>query len=428
MNYFASMTSADRICLEGNEVTKIVPIRSGESGIVTHYSMSILDLDKGAVLRKFKAEEIPHLVESELLEIDRGYYSLSRQTDREINGANEMFGATKKQRRRAEFITFLCRRIAHYQMLGMPLTIEGVKAHREIMDAEYRDYQARVLYGTDKENSTQLLKPLPTNWVLLDYYRRFRSGGKSSKVFIVPRSESVDLEHRTAMDFLFILRILYEYASPAPIAKYEVAEKAVCEANKENECRIAAGFPCLIDVKSTRTYERWIDKYLDPFTVVVEREGLAVAREKFGTVERGMRATFPGEAVQFDAWKAHVVTLDTTRTRYNAMTPEQRKKVKRVRRWIVVAIDVATRAILGFAFCRAPDQTASLEALRMCFADKTYFLEQAGLAKSTWHFRAPIHLVSTDSGSEFGKHPFGGALFGEAVRILTGSGCRQVGF
>ena len=94
---------------------------------------------------------------------------------------------------------------------------------------------------------------------------------------------------------------------------------------------------------------------------------------------------------------------------------------KRVRRWVVVAIDVATRMILGCAFCSAPNQEASLECLRMCFVDKTPLLREAGLFESSWDNRAPIHMVSTDSGSEFGKNPFGGSRFVEAVRILSGS-------
>jgi putative transposase len=59
----------------------------------------------------------------------------------------------------------------------------------------------------------------------------------------------------------------------------------------------------------------------------------------------------PGENVLVDAWQVHVVTLDVTREEWARMTEEQRRKVKKVRRWIVVFIDVATRLILGFALC-----------------------------------------------------------------------------
>lgn len=421
MTYFSALTAADRVIFEGKEVTKIIPLKDGGSKEVTHYSLSVLEDKTGAVLRKFLASEIPYLLENEILEIDRGYYSAARQADRQNSNRNDLFGIKKKSRLKIESLVFLCHRVEHYRKLGMPLTVEGVANNRPALDEDYKRYQARVKYGTESWNSTQLLKPLPSNWMLLKNFRDYQAAGNTSAGFLPQQNRPFDLDHQASMDLLFILRILYRYASPTPYSKYEIAQEAVIAAKKENLHRIDTGFRPLIDVKSARTYERWIDKYLDPFTIEVERKGFAAAKAKFGLVESGKRASFPGQAVQLDAWMVHVVTLDTTRAKYNAMTPEQRAKVKRVRRWVIVAIDVATRVILGYAFCRAPNQEASLKALRLCFADKTDLLQKAGLTESTWNFRAPIHLFSTDSGSEFGKHPFGGALFAEAVRTLTGS-------
>jgi hypothetical protein len=103
------------------------------------------------------------------------------------------------------------------------------------------------------------------------------------------------------------------------------------------------------------------------------------------------------------------------------MTEEEQSNVPRVRRWIVVAIDVASRIILGYALCRNPNQEASLKALRMCFMDKSPLFQKVGLTSSGWSHRAPIQLVVTDSGGEFGKHPFGGSEFAAAVRRLGAS-------
>lgn len=421
MSFFSAITAADRISFEGQEVARITPIKDRASETVTHYAFTVVAADKSTTIRKFTSDEIPHLLESELLEIDRGYHSLARQTDRAQHGSDELFGAKKKQRARVDLIMFLCNRMAHHHMLGMPLTSDGVQSRRAVMDREFSDHQARIRYGTERANATQSLKPLPANTTLLEYYRKIRKAAQNPMVFVPPRARPVDLDHQAAEDFLFILRILYDYASSRQPAKSEIAEKAVEEVAKENERRRAAGILHLIPTRSSRTYERWIDLHLCPFTAEVERKGFAAAKARFGSAEGGMRASFPGEMVYFDAWQVHCITLGTTRAQYNAMSEERRSKVKRVRRWVVVAIDVATRAILGFAFCRAPNQEASLRALRMCFADKTSLLRDVGLTKSSWNFRAPIHHVSTDNGSEFGKHPFGGAEFGEAVRRLSGS-------
>ena len=171
------------------------------------------------------------------------------------------------------------------------------------------------------------------------------------------------------------MNILRDYARGAPdindaeptalASKAEIAERAVDAVEKENADRIKNGRSHLILRRCAKTYERWIGKYLDSFTVVLQREGLAAAKEKFGSKEMGRQAMVPGENVQFDAWMFHIVTLDTTRARWNEMTVEERKNVKRVRRWVVAAIDVATRVILGYSICRNPNENASLEALRM---------------------------------------------------------------
>lgn len=159
--------------------------------------------------------------------------------------------------------------------------------------------------------------------------------------------------------------------------------------------------------------------YLDPWTTVMKREGWAAAVKKFGIYEAVEQVSTPGHLVQVDAWKMHVITLATTREKWMQMTEEERANVKRVRRWVVVYIDVATRCILGYSICRNPNQQASLEGLRMCFEDKTYLLRDAGLKDQTWSYRCPIHHIAADSGSEFGKSPFGGGYFPTA--------CRRVG-
>jgi transposase InsO family protein len=431
MSYFSTISSADRVQFEGHDVLNIRPIQDPENKEVLHYCFSVEHPDRGAELRKFTPKEIPHLIEAELLVIERGYHSLARQMDRKIHGSQELYGATKKQRKRVDLMLFLAKRMAHYHLLGMPLNRAGVETIWADLEADYKQYQARVEYGTDKANSTQSLKPLPAPSTLLDYYLKYRKGNRNPNVFLRPKSRSQASDIEATEDFLFVMNILRDYARGAPdindaeptalASKAEIAERAVDTVEMENAERIKNGQSHLILRRCAKTYERWIGKYLDPFTVVLQREGLAAAKEKFGSKEMGRQATVPGENVQFDAWMFHIVTLDTTRARWNEMTAEERKNVKRVRRWVVAAIDVATRVILGYSICRNPNENASLEALRMCFMDKTYLLRNAGIYDSHWGHMCPFSMVSTDSGSEFGKHPFGGASFSSAVRRLGSS-------
>lgn len=422
MSMHFNVKKQDRATFEGKEVLRWDIIYAKGSKEVEQYCLTVHDDDHGAQLRRFRPEEISHLIDSELLIIDRGYHSIPRQVDRQLYGTKELFGATKKQRHRVDRIMFLARRMEHFHRVnGMVLTPAGVDAYRSGLDKEYQAYQARVNFGTDKPNASQQRFALPTNTTLLEYFRKFRRSAGNPSAFLVVRGHEIDTNDQKAHDFALVMGLLQAFASNTKPSKGEVIDDMLDEIRKINQQRTENGFPVLIKERSVRTYERWIDLFLDPFEVVMQREGEAAARAKFGVNEGGMLAGFPGKNVQFDAWRFHIATRPVSRAKWQSMTPEERKSLKLCRRWVVVAIDVATRCILGFAICSAPNELASLEALRMCYRDKTPLFRDVGIEKSSWNFVARLHQTSTDSGSEFGKHPFGGAAFSEACRRLTGT-------
>lgn len=421
MMYFGNITRSDLITFEGRTVSLITPIQDKKSKEITHYRFSIPDDEGNVALRKFRTEEIPHLIESELLVVDRGHFSPQRQNDRAIYGTQEFWTATKDQRERVDLAVYCDRLMAKYEKQGMKRTRKNVDEFRPLMDAEYKAYQARKLYGTAKPNSAQFLKPLPSADTLLVNSRKLRASGGNANVFVVPRREPIEPDIQAAANFCFVMERLGKYASGQAPKKCHVIRPMIKEMIKINAERSKNPNAVLFEIMSEKTYERWIDQYLDPFITMVQREGLAAAQEEFGTVEEGRTTEIIGRIVETDAWMMHLVTLDTTREKYNQMTPEERLAVNRVRRWVVVMLDAATRVILGFSICRTPNENASLEALRMVFMDKTYLFREAGIKDSDYNFRCWLQEMVNDCGSEFGKHPFGGALFSQAVRTLAGS-------
>ncbi len=421
MMYFGNITSVDLITFEGRTVERIDPIQDKKSKEILHYRLAVVADDGNIELRKFRVEEIPHLLDHEILVIDRGFHSRQRQMDRVNYGHHGLPAASKSQREKVDLIMFRSSLMARHRKLGMKLTRDSVQAFRPFMEVEYQDHQRRKNYGTEKPHPTQRFFSLPSADTLLKDYRKFRKSNGNPDVFLIPRAEPIDLDLQASADFCFIMEYLGRYVDAKCPSKAEICCKLIKELEIINRGRKASNDPVLFEIKSQRTYERWIDDYLDPFLTCLQREGLAAAQKKFGSVEDGRTATVPGEIVQADAWKFHLVTLDTTREKYNRMTDDERKHVKKVRRWVVVIIDVATRCILGFSICRTPNEQASLEALRMVFMDKTYLFRAAGIKKSDWDHRCPVYEMVNDCGSEFGKHPFGGALFSQAVRTLSGT-------
>ena len=85
---------------------------------------------------------------------------------------------------------------------------------------------------------------------------------------------------------------------------------------------------------------------------------------------------------------------------WDLLTDAEKEKIERVRRWVVVAIDVATRAIVGLTITKAPNTEAALEVLEMITYDKTALALKAG-AEHPWPFYGAFQSVAVDNGSAF---------------------------
>lgn len=402
MMYFRNFSKNDRATFEGRTVTRIVPVIDKKSKQITHYQCSVMADDGDVELRKFRTDEIAHLIETETLVIDHGYYSPARQQDRALYGSRELYGATAKQRENVDLCMQRNRLMDRYRDMGMRLTREGVDEFRSLMAADYEKHQARKYYGTKSANSTQKLKRLPCADTLLATYRKYRKTNGNPNASLAPLAVPNDKDLQASADFCFVMERLEGYASATKPSKRRVIEDLIEDINDANVYRKSIGHSVLVRLYSQRTYERWIDKYLDPFEVCMQRYGLAKAIKKFGSFEPGRKATVPGEIVVFDAWKMHLLFMDATREEWNLMSEEERSDVKRVNRWVTAAEDMASRAILGVSFSKTPCEPAALEALRMIFLDKTYLLRDIGIKESHWNYRCPPREINNDNGSEFG--------------------------
>ncbi|NIZ61098.1 hypothetical protein DL239_08925 [Sedimentitalea sp. CY04] len=420
MTYFQNLTPNDLVTYEGCRVSSIAPEIDKHSKEIKRYRMSVKGRDGELEIRKFRPEEIRHLIDTEVMEVQRGYYSATRMRDRELYGSRELNGANAHQRERVELIVQQCRLMERYHAMGMKLTREGVGEFRASLIDDYETYQSRKFYGTQKPNAAQRLHRLPANSTLLDTFRKYRRSNGNQNVFLPTKSDPIDLDLQASADFFFVMQRLGKYATSYPASMKKVIDDMLDDVEEENTYRASIGRP-LIKVLSQRQYERWIGLYLDPFEVKMQREGYSAAVREFGFVEQGRSASAIGQLVQFDAWRAHMKVLDCTREEYNRMTEEKRKEVKFISPWVTAAEDLSTRAIVGVSFSKTPNQEASLECLRMIYRDKTYLLREIGIKDSDWNYVCLMQEGSNDSGSEFGKEPFGGAMFSNAVRLLSSS-------
>ncbi|GJE52110.1 hypothetical protein GOFOIKOB_5178 [Methylobacterium tardum] len=209
-------------------------------------------------------------------------------------------------------------------------------------------------------------------------------------------------------------RILQEYA--AQYAAEHKRSKALCHRkmraalNALNDARVADGL-APYPVPSDKTLARRIDA-LDMFLVEAKRLGVDRATRKHRFIQGQAEAIRPGQRIEMDEWKLDLFFLLSQTDLLADLSDEQLADLKKRRWFLCVAIDVATRCIVGMRV----DQTASvrnaLSTLEMVVSDKAHLAAAAGALSSWQHMALRPEDVVTDSGGSFIAEDFHLAVIG----------------
>ncbi|MBY5537701.1 transposase family protein [Rhizobium leguminosarum] len=153
-------------------------------------------------------------------------------------------------------------------------------------------------------------------------------------------------------------------------------------------------------VPSRNTFDALV-KGMGEFFLHAARYGEDVAVKKFAPVRQGLTVFAPGQRVEMDEWKIDVFAMFAMTSAWTLLSLAERKALKKVRVWVTVAIDVATRCILALRFStRAPSAHSSLAALEMVVTSKEHIAEVAG-AESRWIYALVPQELVTDAGAAF---------------------------
>ncbi|API50639.1 hypothetical protein BMW22_02415 [Rhizobium leguminosarum] len=170
------------------------------------------------------------------------------------------------------------------------------------------------------------------------------------------------------------------------------------EIKKRNEACPKGGH--LYKMPSRNSFEALI-KGMGEYFLHAARFGEDAAKKKFAPVRDGLQVFAPGERVEMDEWKVDLHAWLVLTPVWLKLTEKQREALTKVRVWVTVAIDVATRCIVALRFStRANSSHSSIAALEMIVTEKEHIAEVAG-AESRWiHSFVPRELV-TDAGAGF---------------------------
>ena len=144
---------------------------------------------------------------------------------------------------------------------------------------------------------------------------------------------------------------------------------------------------------------------LDPFLVDVGRRTLESARRKAVIVGEGYVVTKAGQRIEIDEWEVPLMKLLVKAGIWDRLSKKMRKLIERERWWLSIAIDCATRVVLGMRLTRTPHSLGALATLHMCFVDKKPFADAVG-ALTPWDMRTGAWEIATDTGASYYSDDF----------------------
>lgn len=288
--------------------------------------------------------------------------------------------------------------------------IERLVNEREIG----RNTAGRALRGGDQLD----VRLLPCSKTILKLYRKYRLG-QGDPDAIVPRYHA-SFRAVTQADPLaeeLLDDCVRGYAHPDWPSKATGVADTTRRFLEENARREAEGLRPL-RIYSRRTIDRRIDR-LDPFMVACHLHGVDAARKAFATYGDGMPKSFPMQRIEIDEWTVEVITFFGQLGITKRLPERLRRALPKGRRTICVAIDTATRCVVGLVLCANPSATEAIRLLRMIVQDRSEIAKEIG-ATSDWTFHGGLGVVATDTGSAFQSDEFQTAVHALHERMEFG--------
>lgn len=277
---------------------------------------------------------------------------------------------------------------------------ESFAANRLKLEAlvNQRDIERKNLKGKPRGGTRVEVHLLPSNSVLLRKHRQYRNTGRSMQPFMPKTGFARRPVHFDYDSQEFLRQSVLRFAALERPSKKEVFERHEDDVREENEKRLLEGRP-EIKAFSYSTILRHING-LDPFFVNAGRFGTERARALASSSSGGLARLYPMQRIEMDEWKVDVRTFLTRLGVIDHLPAHAVAALPKTRRWICVAIDVATRVIVGIRIAKNPSSYDAVRTLAMAVTDKNEFARAVG-AQAVWPHYGGLCTVSCDTGPAF---------------------------
>lgn len=242
-------------------------------------------------------------------------------------------------------------------------------------------------------NSLQMRDP-PSSKSILTWMRDYEAGGLLDLCDDLPKSGN-RMERLLHEEASLLAREVRGYMKRGGPEKPQIFQNVKHAFTARNDERKTQGQPPLAIPSRNKVYAEI--NALDPFQVYCARHGLEKALKRFRPIGKGLEVTRPLQRVEMDEWQVDLITLAIETGVYEIMSPEQRKKIEKVRRWLTVAVDCCTEVILAMRLSPTPSAEVSIATLEMITEDKGHWADAVGALTPWFHSGTPKTVV-TDGG------------------------------
>lgn len=171
---------------------------------------------------------------------------------------------------------------------------------------------------------------------------------------------------------------------------------------QENASRQLRGASALPPEKapSIKIFRKAIKLAGGPFAEEVRKRGIVAAERRNRPLGTGLIVNTIGERVEMDTWECNLKIILEYAPLFDLLSPAKQKALERVKVWLAIAFDCASKNVLGVAFSMTSKADAVLRARAMIGVDKTDIARSAG-AQCAWTQCTGVYQLISDNGKEF---------------------------
>jgi putative transposase len=403
MSFHFVLDMMDRVTDHGIHLR---PLRSTKDGI------EFQRLDANDITITLPHEEIAEKFKSQHWQHERHYFSQVNDKLR-ARGLDLMMSlCTPRERFEGSVRAFFCDVYLEFYVDGrMKKTDASYTAHRDEIQGRVLTYCEEYFAKNTRQNSG-LIEPwiykVPKARRARDIVNAYLECGKRASALIPRWRKCGNRSLRLAIEARLLLnRAAMEFATLRKPSVAHVLRHSHRLFREQNALRKAEGLRPL-RVPGRKAVANAI-KRIDPFAAYARRFGLDAANNYFSLSDDGVRADFPMQRIEIDEWKIEASTFFETTAVVDMLDEDLRKKIPKGRRWLTLALDCATRCVVGIKISAEPEAGSVVQVIEQLTRDKTDIAEAFGCACG-WPMGGKPHEIVHDNGS---------ALISPDVRRVT---------